>query len=85
VRTVVVVDVCAPEQLHQALDHLFGAMVLASDALVLNRADRCSSESIGSLLEQVRRLNPAIITVPLASADDACGADVSALIDILSL
>ena len=38
VRTLVVVDVYAPKRLHQALDHLFGAMVLASDALVLNRA-----------------------------------------------
>ena len=85
VRAVVVVDVCAPQRLHQALDHLFGAMVLASDALVLNRAGRCSSESIRSVLEQVRRLNSAIMTVPLASADDVGAADVSALIDILSL
>jgi G3E family GTPase len=79
-----VVDVCAPERLHQALDHLFGAMVLASDALVLNRADCCSSESIGLLLEQVRQLNPAITSVPLARAGDAGAVDVSALIDILS-
>ena len=45
-----VVDTCGPEQLHVTLEHLFTAMVLAAEVLVLNRADRCTQQATGDLL-----------------------------------
>ena len=71
VCTLVVVDACAPAPLHRALDHMFTALVLASDVLVLNRADRCSVAAVDALLAEVSAINPGIRTARMRESRGA--------------